>query len=101
MTAPRVVSLKGRKPQTLGDNEVYIGHRCTRGGWDLPESRWANPFRVRRDGTREQVIAKYAAWLVDQPELMAALPELRGKDLACWCAPAPCHGDVLLRLAND
>jgi hypothetical protein len=28
------------------------------------------------------------------------LHELRGKDLVCWCAPKPCHGDVLLRLAN-
>jgi hypothetical protein len=31
---------------------------------------------------------------------MAALPELRGKDLICWCAPKPCHADVLLDLAN-
>jgi hypothetical protein len=31
---------------------------------------------------------------------MDALPELRGLDLICWCAPLPCHGDVLLRLAN-
>jgi hypothetical protein len=29
------------------------------------------------------------------------LRELAGKDLACWCKPdAPCHADVLLRLAN-
>jgi len=27
--------------------------------------------------------------------------ELRGKDLACWCRlDQPCHGDVLLELAN-
>tara|TARA_R110000868_G_scaffold389993_1_gene659426 strand:+ start:2789 stop:3202 length:414 start_codon:yes stop_codon:yes gene_type:complete len=26
---------------------------------------------------------------------------LRGKNLACWCAPdAPCHADVLLEIAN-
>ena len=26
---------------------------------------------------------------------------LRGHDLACWCPPGePCHGDVLLELAN-
>ena len=31
----------------------------------------------------------------------AALAELRGKNLACWCKPgAPCHADVLLELAN-
>jgi hypothetical protein len=27
--------------------------------------------------------------------------DLRGKDLACWCAlDAPCHADVLLEIAN-
>jgi hypothetical protein len=31
---------------------------------------------------------------------MAALPEFRGKDLVCWCAPEECHGDVLLELVN-
>jgi len=31
---------------------------------------------------------------------MAALPELRGQDLVCWCAPEACHGDILLELAN-
>ncbi len=31
----------------------------------------------------------------------AAPHELRGKNLACWCAlDAPCHADVLLELAN-
>jgi hypothetical protein len=30
------------------------------------------------------------------------LAPLRGKDLACWCkAGAPCHADILLRLANS
>ena len=29
----------------------------------------------------------------------AALPELRGKILGCWCAPKVCHGDVLVELA--
>ena len=25
---------------------------------------------------------------------------LRGRDLACWCKPGPCHADVLLEIAN-
>ena len=37
-------------------------------------------------------------WLRLQPDLMAALHELVGRDLVCWCAPLPCHGSVLLRL---
>ena len=33
--------------------------------------------------------------------IIARLPELRGKNLACWCPPgSPCHADVLLELAN-
>jgi hypothetical protein len=34
-------------------------------------------------------------------KIIARLPELRGKNLACWCKPGePCHADVLLELAN-
>ena len=30
------------------------------------------------------------------------LGDLRGRDLACWCAlDQPCHADVLLELANE
>lgn len=33
--------------------------------------------------------------------MRAALPELRGKNLACWCQPGDeCHADVLLEVAN-
>jgi hypothetical protein len=63
-------------------------------------SKWGNPFAIDRDGNRAQVIARYERYLLDNAELMAALPELRGKVLGCWCAPRPCHGDVLVRLAN-
>ena len=70
--------------------QVYIGR----------PSKWGNPFVIGRDGSRADVIAKYRAWVVAQPELMDALDELRGRDLVCWCAPCACHGDLLLRLAN-
>ena len=39
------------------------------------------------------MIAKYDAWICGQPELMAALHQLRGGDLACWCAPEAYDGD--------
>lgn len=33
--------------------------------------------------------------------MLQCLPEIRGKNLACWCAfNKPCHADVLLELAN-
>lgn len=71
-------------------HDVYIGR----------PSKWGNPFAIGRDGTRDEVVAKYREWVQQQPELMAALPELRGKVLGCWCSPKACHGDVLLELAN-
>lgn len=40
--------------------------------------------------------------LRQEPErYLARLEQLRGKNLACWCAlDAPCHADVLLEFAN-
>ena len=33
--------------------------------------------------------------------LLRLIPELTGRRVACWCAlDVPCHGDVLLALAN-
>jgi hypothetical protein len=63
-------------------------------------SKWGNPFRIGPDGDRAAVIAKHARWLADQHDLLRALDELRGRDLVCFCAPLPCHGDLVLRLAN-
>ena len=37
----------------------------------------------------------------ERSRLIARLPELRGKDLACWCPlDQPCHADILLEIAN-
>lgn len=63
-------------------------------------SKWGNPFRIGPDGDRAAVIAKHERWLADQHHLLRALDELRGRDLVCFCAPLPCHGDLLSRLAN-
>lgn len=102
---PRVRNLRGSgiKPNAMPPGSVYIGG-WVHGGW--PPSKWRNPFRIDkpdkpRDGDRATVIAKHRAWICDQPDLVAALPELRGRDLWCWCAPDGCHGDALLRLAAE
>jgi hypothetical protein len=78
--------------------DVYIG-RCLCPITDQP-SKWGSPFIIGPDGTRSEVIRKYREWIVTQPELMAALPELRDRVLGCWCRPKRCHGDVLVELAN-
>lgn len=76
--------------------DVYIGR----------PSKWGNPFPVPsrgydREADPDRILERYEAHVRSRPELMAALPELRGKVLGCWCAPKRCHGDVLLRLAEE
>lgn len=72
--------------------DIYIGR----------PSKWGNPFIIGKDGTREQVIKKYEAWIKTQPELILdAKRILKGKSLGCWCSPQSCHGDILLRIANE
>lgn len=74
---------------------VYIGR----------PSKWGNPFGMipglKTPEERARVIKAYEEWLQTQPQLLKALPELKGKVLGCWCYPKPCHGDVLFRLANQ
>lgn len=77
---------------------VYIGRSNSRYG--VKASKWANPFLLKHESQRQNVIAKYGAYLRRNPDLMAALPELRGKTLWCYCAPKACHGDLLARLAD-
>ena len=92
----------GEKQPVIPPGAVYIGRPNRRYG--LARSKWANPFRPSRHGDpaeHELVVATYERWLRAQPKLMASLPQLCGLDLVCWCAPLPCHGDVLLRLANE
>ncbi len=71
--------------------DVYIGR----------PSKWGNPFSIGKDGDREQVIVKYEQWILGEPELLKDLPELKGKTLGCWCSPNRCHGEILMRLANE
>ena len=99
MSGARVFNIKR---DGVPPGAVYIGRFNPTYG--VEESKWANPFQLRRNATAEErveVIAKYEAWLRSQPDLMAALPELRGKDLVCWCKPLACHGDLLVRLAEE
>lgn len=63
-------------------------------------SDWACPYRVGEDGTRPQVVAKYRTYLQTRPDLLDRLDELRGRRLACWCPPLPCHGDALVELVE-
>ena len=42
----------------------------------------------------------YREYLLGRADLLALLPELRGRRLGCWCAPEPCHAAVIAELAD-
>lgn len=70
--------------------DVYIGR----------PSKWGNPFKIGRDGTRQQVLEKYRVWIAGQWDLLDSLDELEGKVLGCHCKPQDCHGDILKELID-
>jgi len=63
--------------------------------------KWGNPYHIGRDGDRATVIAKHKAHVARSPHLLAQIPELDGKRIACCCAAdEACHGDFLCLLAD-
>lgn len=88
---PAVINIYKDPSAKSRPDSVYIGR----------PSPWGNPFVIGKDGTRAEVIAKYRDYLQKNPEFEERVKrELAGKNLVCFCAPKPCHGDVLLALAN-
>ena len=76
-----------------GQTGVYIG----RG------SMWGNPFVIGTHGDRNAVCDKHEQHLWDQVKsgeiTIQQLADLHGKNLICFCAPARCHGDTLVKAA--
>lgn len=97
-----------------GDSQiVYIGRGMKdadgrfrallgiKGGRYLAGSPWANPYPIEKDTypLRLQSIRRFRSHIWES-SIRARIHELRGKVLACWCHPKPCHGDVWADLAN-
>ena len=54
-----------------------------------------------REEQRDAVIDAFREYAIERLKREPQwLEPLRGKDLVCWCAPARCHADVLMDLAN-
>jgi hypothetical protein len=90
----KVVNIKDGEPY-----DTYIGRGSK---WGNPFSHQKNTMALYEADTREEAIQFYETWLREQPELMTAIKkELKGKVLACFCKPLACHGDILLKIANE
>jgi hypothetical protein len=101
---PMRIQRTRKKGFKMPENTVYVG----RG------SKWGNPFKVgekfiQPDGEEIILDNQQSVNLYDQSINFYALPvskkeiidELKGKNLACWCAKdKPCHADLLLAWAN-
>lgn len=91
--------MKARAVNKYKENyDVYIG----RG------SIWGNPYSHKEGtkakhlvATREEAVEKYREYVLGNKFLLSQLHKLVGKKLGCFCAPQPCHGDVLAELANN
>lgn len=98
--SPDVVCLKGRETKALKDDEVYCGPRLPLSGWDLPASIWKNPY-TNKKFTDDESLAMYEEYLKKDADLMAHLPELKGKKLACFCKYPRCHAHVIAKYVAE
>ncbi len=62
---------------------------------NLPESKWHNPFPLKKESERAEVLRKFEEYLLTRQDLLDSLWELDGKTLACWCWPKLCHLMIL------
>ncbi|AYV86207.1 MAG: protein of unknown function DUF4326 [Solumvirus sp.] len=97
----KLVKIRRHQGQVVQWCDIYIGRACNMGGWNLPQSKWHNPFKVNKDGTLDEVFVKYEEYIHKRQDLLNCLPELSGKTLGCWCKPNKCHGDILLKLLHE
>lgn len=113
---PQRIQLKRTKGWRMPPNTVKVDR----------STRWGNPFSLAAAidyGVADKptaaafVVDAFKVWMGGGPRAgdlwqgpqsdaarqpFADLGPLRGKNLACWCAPgSPCHADVLLELANQ
>lgn len=110
---PTVVRLKRKNGKIVQDCDIYIGRRIYMGGWRLDQSKWANPYIIRKYETalrredttiynnlpakdrkrirddfdvqeRKRVLTEYEKYIRNSA-LLVDLDELSGSRLGCWC----------------
>lgn len=105
-----------RRDPNIPPDAIYVGR----------PTKWGNPFVIGKHGDRDKVVKLFRITaehvfkpLFEQDSTLSIafrdeelnnwkltfdredILELKGKDLVCWCAPKPCHADILLELANS
>ena len=99
-------------------NHVYIGRGriviIDKRRYPENDSKYANPYKVGRDGSLAEVLEKYESYArssLTREDILA----LRRKTLGCWCVKHPisitdttleisemeCHGQILMKLLEE
>jgi hypothetical protein len=89
-------------------DNIYIGRKgivfIDKIRFPQKSSIWSNPYKIGKDGTRDEIIDKYKIYIenkiLNEPNMIDELLNLKNKNLGCWCKPDKCHGDILLQLIN-
>lgn len=97
-----VINLNTLSDPGFPEGAIYIGR--AHAGRGLSGSKFANPFplRDRNSSTeRQAVLEQYHGWIWGKIQAnditVTDLQALDGHSLACFCAPQPCHGQVLAK----
>lgn len=93
------------------ENAVYVGRTRSDFHFGNPFSHLRNSLAEIHVPTRAESLTCFSLWLAGTdyqsvaPErrkwILEHLKDLKGKDLICHCRPQPCHGEILMQLANE
>lgn len=90
-----------KKTHKQCNDDVYVGRPAPLG----------NPFAMKTEADRAKVIKQYEEWLNahwNWPGPRDQLQMLKHRvilgmniHLVCWCAPLPCHADIIKRVVEE
>lgn len=89
---------------------IYVGRKSHGMHYGNPFSHKTGTLAVVKVASVKEAIVAFEDWLDGiayqevEPErrqwILDHLDDLTGQNLKCYCAPHPCHADVLLKKAN-
>nr|QBK92664.1 MAG: protein of unknown function DUF4326 [Pithovirus LCPAC401] len=108
---PVPVRIKIKGGVIIQDCDVYVGRRCTMGGWnDVPQvakgnAKWCNPFKGPLG------VEKYDSYIRNSiksdPTMVTDLKSFGGKTLGCFCNNQGtidnplCHATVIAKIYSE
>lgn len=105
MSKPVRIQRRRTKGWKMPPNTVYVGRPSIYGNPYYISDNCQHLSWFRADLLKEAAAVggptdKSHEWSEHFWRMSRSLYLIKGKNLACWCPPGPCHADVLLELAN-